>query len=61
MGGKQCVYGGGGVEVLPAAREVAAGIVRVTPAVWTTPHSVVLLYGCAATGPHFLTCMTYIP
>ena len=44
-GSNQYLYAGGGVEVALAAREVAAGIVRITPAVWATPHAVVLLYG----------------
>ena len=36
----------GGIEVMPAVREVAPGSVRVTPAVYSTATAAVLLYGC---------------
>lgn len=35
----------GGIEVMPAVREVAPGSVRVTPAVYSTATAAVLLYG----------------
>ena len=47
---KRYLYPGGGVEVVPAARDVA-GIVRVTPAVSTHSGVIVVFFGCGDSDP----------